>query len=196
VSSAPDDPAARAGSARPARKEASDAWEETLALELAAALVAVAWTAGSAAEHARGGPSTPTRSSPRRPDGRARRGRAVALVLGGLHRDLGRGRVGAIATQSFIDPAYGRLGLDAHAAGKSAPDALRALVAADEGRGRPPVAMIDAEGGAAHTGTKCIAAAGHQWTGYSVQANLMEKPSVWPAMASASRQRRATSPTA
>jgi uncharacterized Ntn-hydrolase superfamily protein len=39
---------------------------------------------------------------------------------------------------------------------------------------------------AAWTGPKCIAAAGHQTgTGYSVQANLMDKPTVWPAMARA-----------
>jgi uncharacterized Ntn-hydrolase superfamily protein len=39
---------------------------------------------------------------------------------------------------------------------------------------------------AAWTGPKCIAAAGHQTgTGFSVQANLMDKPTVWPAMARA-----------
>ena len=47
--------------------------------------------------------------------------------------------------------------------------------------------MVDARGGvAAHTGDKCIRAAGHR-TGnqYSVQANLMENPTVWDAMAKA-----------
>src|SRR5687768_18348771 len=33
--------------------------------------------------------------------------------------------VGAVATQSFVDPSYGKLGLDLLRAGKSAPDALR-----------------------------------------------------------------------
>src|SRR5688500_6365314 len=42
--------------------------------------------------------------------------------------------VGAVATQSFVDPSYGKLGLDLMRAGKSAPDALKALLAGDEGR--------------------------------------------------------------
>jgi uncharacterized Ntn-hydrolase superfamily protein len=95
--------------------------------------------------------------------------------------------VGAVATQSFVDASYGPLGLDLMRAGRSAPDALRGLVAADKGRAVRQVAMIDAQGRvAAHTGEKCIAAAGHQvGKSFSVQANLMEKATVWPAMARA-----------
>ncbi|MDQ3652002.1 MAG: DUF1028 domain-containing protein [Acidobacteriota bacterium] len=95
--------------------------------------------------------------------------------------------VGAIATQSFADPAYGKLGLDLMRAGKSAPDALKSLVAGDEGRDVRQVAMIDAQGRVeAHTGQKCIEAAGH-FVGkdYSVQANLMLDDKVWPAMSRA-----------
>lgn len=95
--------------------------------------------------------------------------------------------VGAVATQSFIDPSYGKLGLDLMRAGKSAPEALVALLAADEGRDVRQVAMVDAQGRiAAHTGKKCIIAAGHE-TGktFSAQANLMDRATVWPAMARA-----------
>jgi uncharacterized Ntn-hydrolase superfamily protein len=95
--------------------------------------------------------------------------------------------VGAVATQSFVDPSYGPLGLDLMRAGKSAPEALRALLATDEQREVRQVGMIDARGGlATHTGSLCIPEAGGQ-TGadYAVQANLMEKASVWPAMARA-----------
>jgi uncharacterized Ntn-hydrolase superfamily protein len=95
--------------------------------------------------------------------------------------------VGAVATQSFVDPSYGKLGLDLMRAGRAAPDALRGLLAGDEGRDVRQVAMIDAGGRvAAHTGAKNIQAAGHQ-TGknYSVQANLMLNEKVWPAMARA-----------
>jgi uncharacterized Ntn-hydrolase superfamily protein len=95
--------------------------------------------------------------------------------------------IGAVATQSFIDPSYGKLGLDLMRAGRSAPDALKALLAGDEGRDVRQVAMIDAEGRvAAHTGAKNIQAAGHV-TGkdYSVQANLMLNDKVWPAMSKA-----------
>ncbi|HXG68794.1 MAG TPA: DUF1028 domain-containing protein [Blastocatellia bacterium] len=95
--------------------------------------------------------------------------------------------VGAVATQSFVDPSYGKLGLDLMRAGKSAPDALRALLAGDEGRDFRQVAMIDAQGRVmAHTGAKNIQAAGHT-TGkdYSAQANLMLNDTVWAAMSRA-----------
>src|SRR4051812_2777378 len=36
--------------------------------------------------------------------------------------------IGAVATQSFVDPSYGQLGLDLLRTGKSAPDALRGLL--------------------------------------------------------------------
>jgi uncharacterized Ntn-hydrolase superfamily protein len=95
--------------------------------------------------------------------------------------------VGAVATQSFIDPSYGKLGLDLMRAGRSAPDALKGLVAADEGRDVRQVAMIDAQGRvSAHTGKSCIQAAGHTvGKDFSVQANLMLNERVWPAMAQA-----------
>ncbi|HXG91525.1 MAG TPA: DUF1028 domain-containing protein [Blastocatellia bacterium] len=95
--------------------------------------------------------------------------------------------VGAVATQSFVDPSYGKLGLDLMRAGRSAPDALKALLAGDEGRDVRQVAMIDAKGRvAAHTGAKDIPEAGHiVGNNFSVQANLMLNDKVWPAMARA-----------
>jgi uncharacterized Ntn-hydrolase superfamily protein len=95
--------------------------------------------------------------------------------------------VGAVATQSFVDPRYGPLGLELMRLGRSAPEALRALVMSDADSAVRQVAMIDAQGRvAAFTGSRAIRAAGqHIGKQYSVQANLMEKPSVWPAMARA-----------
>ncbi len=95
--------------------------------------------------------------------------------------------VGAVATQSLTDPAYGPLGLDLMRMGRTAPEALKALVSTDEGAEVRQVAMVDAHGNvAAHTGKRAIYAAGHQaGTQYSVQANLMEKPTVWAAMSKA-----------
>ena len=119
--------------------------------------------------------------------------------------------VGAVATQSFIDPSYGPLGLAAMRAGRSAPETLRGLLAADPHRNVRQVAMIDAQGHvAAYTGTKDIQAAGdivglgaqgdqHMqrpstdpddgWIqvgeNFSVEANLMSNAKVWPAMAKA-----------
>lgn len=95
--------------------------------------------------------------------------------------------VGAVATQSFVDPSYGKLGLDLMRAGKSAPDSLKALIAGDEGREVRQVAMIDAQGRVdAWTGKNDIQAAGHIiGKNYSVQANLMLNDKVWPAMSKA-----------
>jgi len=92
--------------------------------------------------------------------------------------------VGAVATQSFVDSSYGPLGLELMRAGKSAEEALAALLAADPGREVRQVAMVDAKGRVAvHTGARCIAAAGHAiGAAFSVQANLMENDAVWPAM--------------
>src|SRR6266571_1401510 len=62
--------------------------------------------------------------------------------------------VGAVATQSIVDPSYGPLGLTLMRAGRSAPEALAALLAGDAGREVRQVGMVDAQGRAAtHTGT-------------------------------------------
>lgn len=92
--------------------------------------------------------------------------------------------VGAIATQSFVNVSYGPRGLKMLKAGDSPEAVLQQLLADDAQANVRQVAIIDPAGNtAAHTGDGCIAAAGHinrKW--YSVQANLMLKPTVWPAM--------------
>lgn len=95
--------------------------------------------------------------------------------------------VGAVATQSFARIDYGPKGLALMKAGKSAREALDLLLAEDDNKDVRQVAMVDAEGRvAAWTGPKCITAAGHQTgSAFSVQANLMDQPTVWPAMARA-----------
>jgi len=94
--------------------------------------------------------------------------------------------IGAVATQSIADPSYGPLGLDLMRGGRSAPDALAGLVRSDDGRAVRQVAMVDAGGRvAAHTGERCIEAAGHvvdDDLGVSCQANLMASATVWGAM--------------
>ena len=70
--------------------------------------------------------------------------------------------VGAVATQSFVDPSYGPLGLNLMRAGKSAEDALRGLLNTDASRDVRQVAFIDANGKVGvWTGGKDIQAAGH-----------------------------------
>ncbi len=95
--------------------------------------------------------------------------------------------VGAVATQSFVEASYGPLGLGLMRAGKSAQEALKALLEIDQKREVRQVAMIDSQGRvAAHTGKQCIDEAGH-YVGeqFSAQANLMLKNTVWKAMADA-----------
>lgn len=95
--------------------------------------------------------------------------------------------VGAVATQSFADPSYGPKGLNLMRSGKSAPKALKELIAADSDEAVRQVAMVDAKGRVAvHTGKRCIECTGHKiGDGYSVQANLMLNDRVPAAMAKA-----------
>jgi len=113
--------------------------------------------------------------------------------------------VGAVATQSFVDPSYGKLGLDLLRAGKSAPDALRSLLQGDAACQVRQVGIIDAKGNvatftgsrdiiaaggiagkqSASTPVQCGASGGTLLVGrdFAVQANLMANEAVWPAMA-------------
>ena len=95
--------------------------------------------------------------------------------------------VGAVATQSLAEFSYGPLGLEMLKIGKSPQGALDGLLRSDENFEVRQVAIIDARGNSAvHTGDLCIAEAGHrQVPGYCVQANLMEKSTVWNAMGEA-----------
>ena len=92
--------------------------------------------------------------------------------------------VGAIATQSFIDPSYGANGLVLMETGKSAAEALAGLVAADVHPEVRQVGMVDSGGGTAvHTGALAIQeACDHEGDGFTVQANLMHHDTVCEAM--------------
>lgn len=97
--------------------------------------------------------------------------------------------VGAVATQSIVDIAYGPRGVEAMRNGVAADDALRRLVAEDELAAVRQVAMVDADGRVGvHTGAGCVGEAGHR-TGdqVSAQANMMERSTVWDAMVEAYR---------
>ena len=95
--------------------------------------------------------------------------------------------VGAVATQSFIEPDYGPLGLHLMRSGKSASQALEGLVSVDEHSAVRQVGMVDANGEVANfTGAKAIIEyCDLTGDGFAVQANLMWKPTVCEAMAAA-----------
>lgn len=95
--------------------------------------------------------------------------------------------VGAVATQAFVDPSYGPLGLNLMRAGRSAPETLAGLLVADEHREVRQVAMVDSQGrAAAHTGNRTLAEAGHiVGAQFTVEANMMLNATVPEAMARA-----------
>lgn len=92
--------------------------------------------------------------------------------------------VGAVATQSVVEPAYGPRGLALMRDGKSAPAALHQLLTDDPQEPVRQVAMIDRGGRVAvHTGSRCIVHAGHAvGDQVSAQANIMERDTVPAAM--------------
>ncbi len=92
--------------------------------------------------------------------------------------------IGAVATQSFVDPSYGPLGLQLMRAGKSAEQSLTALLAADAHEDVRQVGMVDANGTVAnHTGSNAIVEfCNLTGDSFAVQANLMWKPTVCSAM--------------
>ncbi|MBN1834781.1 MAG: DUF1028 domain-containing protein [Spirochaetales bacterium] len=98
--------------------------------------------------------------------------------------------MGAAATQSFVNPAYGPGALALLREGRSPAAAVAELTREDEGQELRKLAVISAAGeAAAHTGSRCVPAAGHLvGDGYSVQADMMESEAVWPAMARAFEQ--------
>ena len=98
--------------------------------------------------------------------------------------------VGAVATQSVVEPAYGPNALDLMADGSRAADALAELLAADPLAAVRQVAVVDARGGVAvHTGADCIPCAGDVTGPYwTCQANMMATDAVPAAMSAAFEQ--------
>jgi len=95
--------------------------------------------------------------------------------------------VGAVATQSVVEPAHGPNALDRLEAGEPAGEALRALLGADPLAAVRQVGIVDARGEVAvHSGPYCIPHAGDA-TGphWSCQANMMERDTVPAAMSAA-----------
>ena len=101
-----------------------------------------------------------------------------------------RAGVGAVATQSFVDPSYGALGLRLLEVGREPERALRGLLEADPSPGVRQVGIVDAKGRVAvHTGDRAIPhACQRTGGGFTVQANLMHRPGVCDAMHRAYRE--------
>jgi uncharacterized Ntn-hydrolase superfamily protein len=93
--------------------------------------------------------------------------------------------VGAVATQALTNPYFGPRGLALLAAGGSASDTVRMLLAADEGRDHRQVHVLDREGRfAAATGADCVPWCGHLVGGtFSVAGNMLASAEVIEATA-------------
>ena len=102
-------------------------------------------------------------------------GRAVPYVEGG---------VGVIASQAFLNPAYGYKGLELLRGGATPHNALEQVKAGDEGQAMRQVAIMDWQGRiAVHTGDRCVPACGHEVGEHCVaQGNMLARDEVWQAM--------------
>jgi len=99
----------------------------------------------------------------------------------------GKSGVGVVATQSFVNPAFGPEGLRLLQEGNNAPQAVNTLINGDEGRDFRQLAILDKNGNVeAFTGKKCLESANHIiGDNFSVQANMMLNDKVVPAMSKA-----------
>jgi uncharacterized Ntn-hydrolase superfamily protein len=94
---------------------------------------------------------------------------------------------GVLATQANCDLAAGRRGMALLASGKTARPALNELLTGNARAPESQIAVLDASGRVAvHTGKRCVTEAGHRsGSDFSVQANMMLRPTVPAAMAAA-----------
>jgi len=95
--------------------------------------------------------------------------------------------VGAVASQALISPLYGPAALDLLRAGKSADEAVAAVIGADAGCESRQLHLVDAQGRAAgFTGGQCVDWCGHLVTPFcSVAGNMLAGPQVLDATARA-----------
>jgi uncharacterized Ntn-hydrolase superfamily protein len=109
-----------------------------------------------------------------------------ALAAGGMVPHC-RAGVGAIASQSFVNPYLGIDGLELLAQGLPAERAIERLIEDDPGRALRQIAVVDKDGrAAAYTGEKCIPWAGQvSGAGYVCLGNILEREEVVQSMARA-----------
>src|SRR5215510_3996614 len=111
----------------------------------------------------------------------------TAVPAVGMLCPFAKPRIGAIATQSFVNPYLGIDGLTLLEQGFSAQQTLEQLVANDSGREVRQLSIVDGQGNAvAFTGKACLPWHGHRvGKGYAVAANMMVDETTVKAMAEA-----------
>src|SRR5512143_543198 len=108
-----------------------------------------------------------------------------------------RAGAGAVATQSFANPAFGPRGLDLMGAGVPAERTLQQLLDGGPDRGSRQVGLVDAAGrSATYSGSACLQwAGGVSGDGYAIQGNILAGSSVVPAMEKVFRETAGELPT-
>lgn len=98
----------------------------------------------------------------------------------GARVPYGGGRIGALATQAFMNPYYGIDGMKLLQEGRPADEVVAIVTAADEGVNIRQMHVIDRDGRiAAHTGRDCVDWAGHMSApNVSVAGNMLAGPDV------------------
>jgi uncharacterized Ntn-hydrolase superfamily protein len=93
--------------------------------------------------------------------------------------------VGAIATQSFVNPRYGPDGLALLRQGLTADEVVERLTAADDGRDQRQLGVVDGQGrGATFTGEQCFDwAGGRTGESYAAQGNILVSEATVEALA-------------
>jgi uncharacterized Ntn-hydrolase superfamily protein len=83
--------------------------------------------------------------------------------------------IGAIATQAYANPRYGPEGLALLRSGLTAQEVVEQLTAADDGRAKRQLGVVDGQGrGASFTGEECNDwAGGRSGPGYAAQGNIL-----------------------
>jgi uncharacterized Ntn-hydrolase superfamily protein len=83
--------------------------------------------------------------------------------------------IGAIATQAYANPRYGPEGLALLRSGLTAQEVVEQLTAADDGRAKRQLGVVDGQGrGASFTGEECNDwAGGRTGPGYAAQGNIL-----------------------
>ena len=99
---------------------------------------------------------------------------STALLCVGQLCPFPRAGVGAVATQSFVNPYLGLHGLDYLAAGLDAVEVRDRLVSEDPGHTLRQLSVVDREGNSAsYTGSDCVPWCGHlTGVGYAVAGNM------------------------
>jgi uncharacterized Ntn-hydrolase superfamily protein len=95
--------------------------------------------------------------------------------------------VGAVSTQSWVNPYLGIDGVAALSEGLSARQALKKIIDADPGRAVRQVGLVDAKGGSASwTGKDCVPWCGHiTGKNFAVQGNMLVGEATVKAMGEA-----------